>query len=161
VDASLCRETLAGLLSSENDSLSTLIKMLEHEHEVLLANDVAQLETAIAQRQDSMGAIVRLEEERNSLCRMLGYDSDLPGLQQLMAWCDAKGVLRSSWEQCAKLATLCRELNQRNSALVSLRLKRVGALLGVLTGKEQQSAIYDASGVQATPRAARLLITQA
>jgi hypothetical protein len=34
-------------------------------------------------------------------------------------------------------------------------------LLGVLTGKEQQSAIYDASGVQATPRAARLLITQA
>ena len=161
MDPNGCRETLATLLAQETGSLETLAALLEREHGHLVANDVVALEAAMAERQICVGALVRVEEERRSLCRMHGQSGDLPGLERLLAWCDPSGSLKSRWAQCAARGARCRELNDRNGALVNARLKRVETLLGVITGRRQEGQTYGPAGAYGTRSAGRVLTVEA
>ena len=157
MDSDLCREHLAALLAEEVAALADLEKLLQQEHEMLVANDVDALERTSQERQERVGALVRLETERQSLCRMHGYSADLSGLEQLIAWCDPAGTLVSSWSVCAEKAARCRELNDRNGALVAARMKRVESLLSVLTSRSRQVATYDSQGAFSYARTGRML----
>jgi flagella synthesis protein FlgN len=162
VDPSVCRESLASLLSQENAALEQLAVLLDREHDALVANDVAALETAMNERHGCIGGIVRIEEERRSLCRMHAHSADIAGLQALLAWSDPIGSLRGQFSECAKRGARCRELNDRNGALVNVRLKRVETLLGALTGSHPaDSRTYGPSGAYAEPRSGRVVTTQA
>jgi flagella synthesis protein FlgN len=161
VDPNACRETLATLLGQEIASLDELATLLAREHEFLVANDVDALETAMAERQVCVGAIVRVEDERRSLCRMLGYSADLPGLERLLAWCDPSGSLKSRWAECASRGARCRDLNDRNGALVNARLKRVETMLGALTGSPTEGRTYGPKGAYGVPTAGRMVAVEA
>lgn len=161
MDPAGCRETLASLISQESAALDELATLLDREHACLVANDVVALEQAMAERQHCVGTIVRVEEERRAMCRMMGYSNDLPGLEKLLAWCDPSGSLKPLWAECAKRGGRCRDLNDRNGALVNARLKRVEAVLGALTGKPSEGNTYGRAGAYAPPRAGRVLTTQA
>jgi flagella synthesis protein FlgN len=161
VDPASSRETLASLISQESAALVELATLLEREHGCLVANDVESLELAMADRQQCVGTIVRIEEERRSMCRMMGFSNDLPGLEKLLAWCDPSGSLKPLWAECAKRGARCRELNDRNGALVNARLKRVEALLGALTGQPSEGSTYGRAGAYKTPSTGRVLTTQA
>ena len=161
MDPAGCRETLASLISQESTALDELARLLEREHACLVANDVVALEQAMAERQHCVGVIVRVEEERRAMCRMMGYSNDLPGLEKLLGWCDPSGSLKPLWAECASRAARCRELNDRNGALVNARLKRVETLLGALTGNPSEGNTYGRAGAYAAPRAGRVLTTQA
>ncbi len=161
MDPGACRETLATLISQENGALEELAKLLGREHAFLVANDVDGLEAAMAERQGCVGVIVRTEEERRSLCRMHGFAANLPGLEKLLAWCDSPGSLKPLWAECAKRGARCRELNDRNGALVNARLKRVETMLGALTGKPSEGNTYGRAGAYSAPTAGRVLTTQA
>jgi flagellar biosynthesis/type III secretory pathway chaperone len=115
----------------------------------------------MAERQHCVGIIVRVEEERRSMCRMMGFSNDLPGLEKLLGWCDASGSLKPLWGECAKEGIRCRALNDRNGALVNARLKRVETLLGALTGKPAEGRTYGRAGAYSAPTAGRVLTTQA
>jgi len=141
-----CREQFAQLLSDELAGLTELAALLEHEHELLVANDVTALESAMHARQGCVTRIMKVDEERRSLCRMLGYAADLPGMERLLRWCDPQATLAARWSECAARTVKCRELNDRNGALVSARLKRVQALLGVLIGRGRESNTYGRRG---------------
>ena len=101
MDQTACREHFATLLSQESGALDTLARLLEREHGLLVSNDVAALEAAMAERQSCVGALLRVEEERRSLCRALGHTTDVAGLEKVLAWCDPKGTLKSRWSDCA------------------------------------------------------------
>ena len=72
MDPTACREALAALIAHEISSLDTLAALLEREHGLLVANDVAALEAAMAE-QICVGTLARVEDERRSLCRMHGH----------------------------------------------------------------------------------------
>jgi flagella synthesis protein FlgN len=156
-----CREALASILSTEAAALAELAGLLEREHSLLEENDVDTLERVMEERQESVGRLLRAEDERKNLCRMHGREPDAVGSGQLMAWCDPRGTLRSQWAACANGAARCRELNDRNGALVMARMKRVETLLGALTGKPQEMPTYGPKGAYAAPRAGRVLATEA
>jgi hypothetical protein len=40
--------------------------------------------------------MLKLEDERRSVCSMLGYDTDLAGLAKLIAWCDPRRSLAAA-----------------------------------------------------------------
>lgn len=161
MDSSLCRETLATLLGQEISSLDQLAALLAHEHELLVSNDVESLEKAMTERQACVGSIVRAEDERRSLCRMLGYADDRPGLESLLAWCDPSGSLKSRWADVASRGARCRELNDRNGALVNARLKRVETLLNGLTGRPNEGRTYGPRGAYGKPTSGRMLTVEA
>lgn len=162
MDPALCRESLATLFSQEASFLSQLAGLLDHEHALLVSNDVESLENAMQERQVVVGRLLGIEEERRSLCRAHGRSADPTGLAHLISWCDPRGTLKTHMTESANGATRCRSLNDRNGALVLARMKRVQGLLGALTGQAPEApATYGPKGHYAIPRSGGVLTTEA
>ncbi len=157
LDRDVCREHLAEVLAEEASLLVELRSLLEREYEVMGTKDAIAVEKTVLLRQERMGALTRVEEQRRSLCSMHGYSADHAGLERLMVWCDPQGTLVSLLRQCAKSATDCRDLNDRNGSLVSAKLKRVEGLLGALTGRGSSADTYSSTGSTAPTRPGRVL----
>jgi len=147
LDPDVCREHLGTLLTEEVEALRDLEELLEREHDVLAAQNVAAIERTALVRQQKMGHLARTEEQRRQLCTLHGYSPDWVGLESLMQWCDQEGTLLSSLRECARRATRCRDLNESNGTLVTARLKQVEGLLATLTGKTAQPVTYGPKGL--------------
>lgn len=128
-----CREHLGALLAEETAALRDLEELLLREYDILGAKNVAAIERTALLRAQMMGGLARIEEQRRSLCTTHGYTADWVGLESLMQWCDRDGTLLHLLRECAKRATNCRDLNNRNGTLVQARLKQVEGLLAALT----------------------------
>jgi flagellar biosynthesis/type III secretory pathway chaperone len=162
VDSAACRESLATLLSQEIATLNELAGLLDNEHGLLVANDVEALATAMETRQVTIGRILRIEDERRSLCRAHGHNADAAGLEKLLTWCDPSGSLHSRWAECTTATSRCRDSNLRNGALVSARMRHVETLLNTLTGQPAEaSPTYGPKGAYNVPRSGRVLATEA
>lgn len=146
MDPGVCREHLTTLLREESELLAQLEELLARESRVLETSDVQALETTTRARQERMGALARIEEQRRSLCALHGFSADRTGLDNLIAWCDGEGRLISRLRECAERAVRCRDLNDRNGAMVAARLKRVEGMLDALTGRPARSDTYGPRG---------------
>jgi flagellar biosynthesis/type III secretory pathway chaperone len=152
VDAALTRDTLGRLLDEENAGLSEFASLLDKEYGALRGRDIDALEALADARQASVVKLLKIEEERRSLCSMLGYETDLTGLARLIAWCDPARTLVKRYEECATRARNCRDLNIRNGVLVGAQIKRVEGLLGAVTGASTEPRAYGPRG-QSNPYA--------
>ncbi len=152
MDAALTRDTLRRLLDEENAGLAEFASLLDKEYGALRGRDIDALEALADARQASVIKLLKLEEERRSLCSMLGYDTDLAGLAKLLAWCDPARTLTRHYDECATRARDCRDLNNRNGVLVGAQIKRVEGLLGAMTGASTEPRAYGPRG-QSNPYA--------
>jgi flagellar biosynthesis/type III secretory pathway chaperone len=160
VDPNVCREHFEKLLGEETAALSRLESLLDREHELLVANDVDELERTGEERQNCIGELIRIEDERRALCRMLNVPMDATGIERLMTWCDPTHTLQARWSQCADQATRCRAANDRNGALVTARMKKVEGMLDVLTGRAHEPKTYGKQGAYSNAAAGpRLTVT--
>ena len=160
MDAALTRDTLGRLLDEENAALGEFASLLDKENVALRGRDIDALEALAEARQGSVIKLLKIEEERRSLCSMLGYDIDLAGLARLIAWCDPARSLARRYEECATRARDCRDLNNRNGVLVGAQIKRVEGLLGAMTGASTEPRAYGPRG-QSNPYAAAGLVLSA
>ena len=151
MDAALTRDTLGRLLAEENTALAEFAALLDKEHVALRGRDIDALETLADARQASVIKLLKIEEERRSLCSMLGYDTDLAGLAKLIAWCDPNRSLGKPYEECSMRARRCRDLNDRNGVLVGAQIKRVEGLLGAMTGASAEPRGYGPRGQTSNP----------
>jgi flagellar biosynthesis/type III secretory pathway chaperone len=157
MDPDVCREHLAKLLTEEATLLGELEALLTEEQAVIGSKDVEALQRTTQARQERVGALARVEEQRRSLCSMHGQSPDMTGLERLMAWCDANGSLMSRLRDCAERALRCRDLNDRNGMMVAARLKQVEGLLGALTGRPQRPDTYGPRGYANRDKGGRVL----
>ena len=134
MDATLTRDHLARLLDEENTALAEFESLLEREHVALSSRDIDELEALADVRQASITRMLKLEDERRSVCSMNGYSTDLGGLARLIAWCDPRRSLTPAYDECSTRARKCRELNDRNGVLVGAQMKRVEGLLAAICG---------------------------
>ena len=157
MDPSLTREQLAKLIDDESRALADLERLLGREHDILVRNDRPEaLEDACNARQVRMGELLRIQDERRSLLRMLGESPDNAGLDALLKACDVGDRLRLRWRGCADAARRCRELNDRNGALVMARMRRVEGMLEILTGQRPGPRVYGPQGQFATAEPSRM-----
>ena len=152
MDAALTRDTLARLLAEENAALAEFATLLDKEHGALCGRDIDALEALADARQASVVKLLKIEDERRSLCSMLGYESDLAGLAKVIAWCDPARSLMKHYEECSARARACRDLNNRNGVLVGAQIKRVEGMLGAMTGTSAEPRGYGPRG-QSNPYA--------
>ena len=155
-----CRESLEQLLTDEIRSLGQLQTLLAQEHDLLVSNDIEGLEQAGAARQRCVASLVQIEMERRSLCRALGRPEDPQGIESLLAWCDAGGTMKNRWNECAQLAAVCREQNDRNGMLVNARLKRIETMLRSFGGSHEPR-LYSSHGATPLRRSGGTLATHA
>ena len=140
----VCFTQLANMLADETRLLGQLARQLQHEHELLLANDVEGLEKAADSRQASVAGLSRLDEERRNLCRLLGHGADHAGLAAMFRWCDPTGSLAAPHAAASREAQLCREQNDRNGALVNARLNRLNGMVDKMNGDSHRT--YESRG---------------
>jgi len=160
VDPSVCKDHLSKLISEETKALTRLEGLLDQEHEFLLANDIEALDRAGDERQSCITDLVRIDDDRRTLCRMLNMPTDKTGLERMLKWCDPSRSLHSRIAECAERATRCRGLNDRNGALVTARLSRVQGMLDIVTGRAGEPKVYGKQGAfQNQPRTGRVLIS--
>lgn len=158
MDPAVCREHLTELFRDESKLLTELEELLVSEARMLEGSDIQQIEQTTRARQDRMGALARLEEQRRALCALHGFASDRAGLEAIMAWCDPSGNLLDSLRECASRAVRCRDLNDQNGVLVTARLQRVEQMLGALTGRPTRPDTYGPRGYgEASVRRGRVL----
>ena len=132
MDPRACRTQFARLLSEETALLGELESQLQREHKFLAVNDVDALEQASNARQQTVAKLLRLDDDRRDLCRLLGQKPDKVGLAALLAWCDPTGTLAGAQSSCTQFAERCRTQNERNGALVTARLTRVAGMLDMI-----------------------------
>ncbi len=160
MDPVVCRDHLDKLIAEESSTLDQLLQLLDREHELLVANDVDALDRASHARQNCVGALLRIEDDRKSLCRALNVPADMHGLDRILAWCDPSKQLRRRWSEIGERAARCRGANDRNGALVTARLSRVQGMLDIVTGRAGQPKVYGKQGAfESQPRAGRVLIS--
>ncbi|HEU5133846.1 MAG TPA: flagellar protein FlgN [Steroidobacteraceae bacterium] len=123
-DPTLCREQLATMMAGLNAHLAALESLLTREYDLLQGRDAEGLEKAGAARQQCIGHILRIEDERGALCRATGRSEDAAGLHSLLAWCDPTGLLMPAMQEYRERTLRCREQNDRNGLLVNGRLQQ-------------------------------------
>jgi flagellar biosynthesis/type III secretory pathway chaperone len=142
MDASVCRSQLERLLRDETTLLQLLEQQLDAEHGLLKSNDIEGLERAGTARQDTVAKLLRIDDERRQLCRLQGRGDDNAAMGALLRWCDAGGSLLEAYQRSAAQAQRCREHNDRNGALVTARLNRVGDMLRQLNPSGNDTRTY-------------------
>ena len=162
VDRADTRAHLAQLMNEEAGTLQELETLLTREHQILARNEhVEALEDACAARQICMGTLLRIQEERRALLRMLGLTVDNAGIEALLQQCDPVDSLREKWRTCADSARRCRELNDRNGALVHSRMRRVEGMLEIITGSRPGTPVYGRQGQLDTSPAGYMVAAEA
>jgi flagellar biosynthesis/type III secretory pathway chaperone len=159
MDAGLCREHLAELLGEEIVLLTELQQLLEIERDTIGSAEPEALQRTTRARQDRLGALARIEEQRRALCTLHGETPDRAGLERLRSWCDPSGELSARLSECLGRAVRCRDLNDRNGIMVAARMKRVSELLQALTGRATRAATYGPRGYTGGVSGGRVLGT--
>lgn len=160
MDPVVCRDTLDKLITEESNTLEQLHLLLDREHELLVTNDIDALERAGQARQNCIGTLIRIEDDRRALCRALNVPADMHGLDRVLAWCDPSKQLRRRWTEVGARADRCRTANDRNGALVTARMTRVQGMLDIVTGRAGQPKVYGRQGAfENQPRAGRVIVS--
>jgi flagellar biosynthesis/type III secretory pathway chaperone len=146
MDPQTCRAQLKLLIEEETAALGDLAVLLDREFTHMQDNDVEALGAAMRERHKCVARILKVDDERRSLCRKLGRPYDLKGLEALLAWCDPERTLGPAWAGCTAAAAKCRGLNDRNGAMAGARLQNVQARLGVLIDGHRETVTYGPRG---------------
>ena len=139
MDASQCRLHLEQSLNSEAAVLHDLNELLDREHQLIITDNIDELDKTGSQRDLYISKLLKIDADRLALCRATGNSPDKKGLKELLDWCDPQHKLHTRWEQSVQQLQECRNLNDRNGALVNTRLKRVEGMLDVLSGGQTRN----------------------
>jgi flagella synthesis protein FlgN len=128
------RQHLERVLRDEAQLLDELEQLLQREAGIVRGDDATAIETIGGARHRCIDQLTRLDTERTAACRMLSFGTGRAGFEQLLSWCDPGRSLQLRWLENLRLARRCKELNDRNGAVVALKLGQVQRLLATLRG---------------------------
>ncbi|WP_445157897.1 flagella synthesis protein FlgN [Halomonas sp. E14] len=135
--------SLARLLQDQRRRLTRIIELLEREREQLVQAELnGQVLGELAERkQHYLSELESCEALRLGVQRRLGYAEDAQGARQAAA--DAG--CQDAWEATLELTRKAQRLNERNGALVGLRMEQNTRLLGFIH-QAAEKTLYGASG---------------
>ena len=148
VQANDVRRHIERVLGDETRLLDELEQLLARESDVVRGTDASAIENIGGTRHQCVSALTRLDAERMGTCRMLSYPANRDGFERLLAWCDPGNELRNRWQRNLQGARRCKDLNDRNGAVVALKLGQVRQLLSTLRGGTPGNQTYGRQGTR-------------
>ena len=133
------------ILTEEGRLLAELEQLLQQETQSLQADDIEAIRRIGSARHQCVQLLTRLDSERTDSCRMLSFGTGAGALQKLLQWADPSAQLQRRWHSNLELARRCKEHNERNGAIVSVKLSRVQRMLAKLRGAPPPS-VYGRKG---------------
>ncbi len=148
VQTSGIRRALERVLGDEARLLAELEQLLTRESDVVRGDDPGAIERIGGSRHQCVSALTRLDAERMDACRMLSYPAKRDGFERVLAWCAPGQQLHAHGQRNLQAARRCKELNDRNGAVVALKLGQVRQLLSTLRGGTGAPATYGRQGAR-------------
>jgi len=136
-------ERMRTLLQAQCETASRLSKLLEQEKAALIGNNLQEMETIFAAKQQYMADIESISQQ---------YLSSLPNKSALIAALhrldpQGKHRLEPLWQQAEKLLKQCRERNLVNGKIINLSQHRIQLALSILRGSESGAGLcYNPKG---------------
>ena len=140
------RQHLARVLRDESGLLAELEQVLTREGAIVRSDDTKAIENIGAARHHCIDSLMRLDAERVAACRMLSFGTGPDAMERLLASCDHDQALRRHWQANLQVARRCRELNDTNGAVVTLKLGQVRQRLATMRGSSA-APVYGRQGV--------------
>ena len=150
MDRESCREQLLDLLREAIEQAAVLSKQLADEAAALAGNNADQLESTVAEKDESVRKLEQFEQQRQKLFDEAGFASNRYGADACIKWCDQDGAVTRAWEQLLAEMEVCRHQNRVNGTAVELSRRNVQHLVDLLRGQLQTGRLYDPTGETAT-----------
>jgi flagellar biosynthesis/type III secretory pathway chaperone len=146
MDRKTCRQQLFTLLNETLAHTQVLRRQLEDEAAALTANDVGNLESAVAAKNASVHELEQREQQRQRLLETAGFSGNRYGTNACIEWCDEDDNVARLWQQLLDDVQTCQRQNRVNGTLVQFSRRHVQQLLDILRGQLQSGRLYDPSG---------------
>lgn len=137
---------LGAVLGDSLESVHALLAALTHERQALEQHNSAALDQALAEKQDQIAVLARLEAQRQRICGDAGFASDAEGMLALADACADGDTLLSRWQRYCDAANDCEQLNLANGAAIRLRQQQVADNLALLRGSDRDTDTYSPDG---------------
>jgi flagellar biosynthesis/type III secretory pathway chaperone len=134
VQPDVIRQHIDRILGEEAVLLAELEQVLTREAVAVRGDDAAAIENIGGARHQCIDSLMRLDGERASACRMLSLGTGPEAIDRLLSWCDPDQSLRRRWQSNLAITRRCKELNDRNGAIVTLKLEHVRQRLAAMRG---------------------------
>ncbi|MFT3907062.1 MAG: flagellar protein FlgN [Steroidobacteraceae bacterium] len=127
-------EHIGRLLNEEHHLLGELEQLLSTESEVLRGDDADAIERVSGSRQRCVEALVRIDADRQDCCRLFSFGSDRDAFEKMLKSMEEGAALQKRWSLNLEIARRCKDFNDRNGAVVSVKLHAVRQRLAALRG---------------------------
>ncbi len=140
-----CYLELEIMLDAELAHANALIDLLKNEGETLPKEADTLIEIS-TQKNCLMKKLEQYHTHRTALIKTLGFNTDLQGFKDCIAWCDRNNNLQSKFNRYTEQVKTCKTLNQLNGSVMDSSLRVVKQALSILYGQQINEDTYNATG---------------
>ncbi len=135
------------LLTQELECTGVLLEILADER-IYLVDNPEELTKLSSIKQDKVGQLEQLSEQRNSVLKQADFDTKQ--IEECFHWCSSEPAsaakLIDKWESLLTSIDKCRQYNQTNGTIIDNTQKRIRSALALLHGQSPENIAYSANG---------------
>jgi flagellar biosynthesis/type III secretory pathway chaperone len=140
------RQQFRDTLQQEQEWIARLNEALLREQEVLSKREMDAIETVVAQKEEALGQLAKLAEQRLALLAKAGYGGEKVDFDAFIA-ADDSGQLADMWQQLKEGLQQCQQQNQQNGMLLESSRQQAQQMLSILLGQDgSRGELYDEHG---------------
>lgn len=151
------RQEIVAIIGESLCQAAGLKESLEVEREALERQDTDTLQAVVVSKNDHAEKLQALDSRRGQLCNECGFAAGPGQMQELIDWCDERGVIDKGWTELLQLAEAGNALNLTNGAIIRLRQQQFETSISVLRGVTPGSDTYGRNGAESGDASRRSL----
>lgn len=132
-------------LSEENQTIHSLVQLIQDEQALLIDANIEGLKQIIDQKAQHVAKLAELSNKRHLILAMAGHQPDESGMQTWVQQ-NAAHVVNDAWQNLLTQVKAAKELNRTNGLLINTHLSRNQTTLNVLRGANKMGNFYGPDG---------------
>lgn len=146
------------ILHDEHAAVSSLMRLMQKEQDILIAANIEELPTLIVEKAAIVAKMAELANQRQIALTAAGFSLEQNGMDQWIAQ-TSDDVARTLWQELLSLAKSAEELNRINGKLINQHATYNQNALNVLQGVPVGGNFYGPNGKSTvTPPTRKLTI---
>lgn len=138
---------LMAIFEAELEAFEEFLGILQIEAETLQSRSVDALPELTQLKSEQVAHLSQLALERSHLLKNQGFSPDAYGMSHWLYYYDfPEKTLTNYWRTIVELARQAHDLNQKNGALIELKLMYNQQALNILQSAATQLSVYDKGG---------------
>jgi len=139
-------QALTKQVTKQTACAQQLLEKLLSEHDILIAADADSLEKVVEEKQ---ALLKQLESGMTNITQSIsehGFAADFSGINTLLQQLPENTPLHRQWDKLQNLAQQCKQKNEVNGGIVSLKQRHIRQAIDILKGAPPRKNTYDKQG---------------